>query len=143
VRAWLFSALRELLGNIAREKLVIALIDDLHWADNDSMTLLSELLREPGAPRVLLLCTQRTQAPTSSAKVFGRDVEERTLELANLSQGAAMALVEQLAQQRARTQRSTRPSWRASPEVIRCSCASCSRPRSTGRPPPVRSRSTV
>jgi tetratricopeptide (TPR) repeat protein len=77
---------------------VIALIDDLHWADNDSMTLLSELLREPGAPRVLLLCTQRTQAPASSAKVFARDVEERTLELANLSQGAAIALVEQLAQ---------------------------------------------
>jgi predicted ATPase len=61
VRAWLFSAIRELFANIARERPVIALVDDLHWADNDSMTLLAELLREPGSPRMLLLCTRRTQ----------------------------------------------------------------------------------
>ncbi|HEX6244687.1 MAG TPA: AAA family ATPase, partial [Polyangiales bacterium] len=98
VRAWLFTALRELLGNIAREKLVIALIDDLHWADNDSMMLLSELLREPGSPRVLLLCTQRTPGTASEAKVFARDVDERTLELGNLSQSAAVDLIERLTQ---------------------------------------------
>jgi serine/threonine protein kinase len=100
VRTWLFTALRELLGNIGREKVVIALIDDLHWADNDSMTLLSELLREPGSPRVLLLCTQRTQGPQAATKLFAREVDERSLELSNLSPEAALALAEQLAEER-------------------------------------------
>lgn len=98
VRTWLFAALRELMSNIGREKTVIALIDDLHWADNDSMMLLSELLREPGSPRVLLLCTQRTQEPLPGAKVFAREVEERTLTLGNLSPSAARALAEQLSE---------------------------------------------
>jgi hypothetical protein len=101
VRAWLFSAIRELFSNIARERPVIVLIDDLHWADSDSMTLLSELLREPGSPRMLLLCTRRTQGAGGSEKVFGEDVDERALALDNLSAEAARSLATQLAAARA------------------------------------------
>ena len=104
VRAWLFTALRELFTNIGNEQVVLALVDDLHWADNDSMTLLSALLREGGAPRMLLLCTQRTQGLLSPTdKVFARDVEERSLHLENLSQDAAQALAKRLAEERGQT----------------------------------------
>jgi serine/threonine protein kinase len=97
VRTWLFGALRELLANLGREKLVVALIDDLHWADNDSMAMLSELLREPQSPRLLLLCTLRTQeAHNSESKVFARDVDEQRLLLGNLAKDAAEALAREL-----------------------------------------------
>jgi serine/threonine protein kinase len=102
VRTWLFEALRELLANIGREKVVVALVDDLHWADNDSMTLLSELLREPGSPRLLLLCTLRTQGSPHEHphenKVFARDVNEQSLAIENLPKEAAEALARELAQ---------------------------------------------
>jgi serine/threonine protein kinase len=97
VRAWLFSAIRELFSNIAHTRPVIALVDDLHWADNDSMTLLSELLREPGSPRMLLLCTRRTQGGAGPEKLFGEEVDERALPLDNLSPEAARSLAAQLA----------------------------------------------
>jgi eukaryotic-like serine/threonine-protein kinase len=100
VRAWLFSAIRELFANIGQERPVIALVDDLHWADNDSMTLLSELLREPDSPRMLLLCTLRTQGSAERDKLFGEDVDERVLPLANLSADAAQSLALQLAARR-------------------------------------------
>jgi eukaryotic-like serine/threonine-protein kinase len=97
VRTWLFAALRELLANIGREKLLVVLIDDLHWADNDSMTLLSELLREPGSPRLLLLCTLRTQGPPQHSQVFSREVNEELLTLGNLAKDAAETLARELA----------------------------------------------
>lgn len=96
VRAWLFSAIRELFSNLARDRPVIALVDDLHWADNDSMTLLSELLRAPGSPRMLLLCTRRTQGGTEPEKQFGEDVDERALMLGNLAAADALSLATQL-----------------------------------------------
>jgi predicted ATPase len=54
-----FRALRELLRKMcARHTLVIA-IDDLQWTDTDSLSLLSELLRPPDAPPLLLVVTMR------------------------------------------------------------------------------------
>jgi tetratricopeptide (TPR) repeat protein len=54
-----FAALRELLSAVARHRRIVIAIDDLQWADADSLLLLRELLRQPHAPRVLVLATAR------------------------------------------------------------------------------------
>jgi hypothetical protein len=62
-RARSFAALRDLLANVARTRPLVVTIDDLQWADGDSLALLAELLRPPGAPSMLLVCTARDGAP--------------------------------------------------------------------------------
>ena len=59
VRAAASAALRELLHKVASRWPLVLVIDDLHWTDADSLQLLRELLRRPGAPRLLLIATMR------------------------------------------------------------------------------------
>ncbi|MCA9712257.1 MAG: AAA family ATPase, partial [Myxococcales bacterium] len=54
-----WAALRQLLGAIAQEQALVLMIDDLHWADLDSVCLLHELLASPGAPPLLLVLSMR------------------------------------------------------------------------------------
>ena len=98
VRASMFAALRELLRRLGEERPIVAVIDDLQWADADSLALLTELLRGPGAPRMLLVGTLRTQAQDveSEARLFGPEAKERHLPLRNLEGAAARALARDL-----------------------------------------------
>jgi tetratricopeptide (TPR) repeat protein len=56
-----FDALRNLLTRMAARRPLVVFIDDLHWADADSVALLQALLRRPQAPAMLTIGCFRSE----------------------------------------------------------------------------------
>jgi len=54
------EALRELLRRLSTDQPLVVWIDDLQWGDLDSLGLLREVLRVPGAPAVCFVLSYRT-----------------------------------------------------------------------------------
>jgi hypothetical protein len=98
LRAAMFTAFRELLVALGERALIVAFIDDLQWADADSLALLSEALRHPDSPRLLLLGTLRGPAPETrpADRLLAGEVLETHLRLGNLDDGPARALAHDL-----------------------------------------------
>ena len=63
-----FAALRALLGRLAEGCMLVMWIDDLQWADADSVVLLEELLRPPNPPVMLAVLCFRSEE--TAAKPF-------------------------------------------------------------------------
>jgi hypothetical protein len=81
LRQGAFGALRELLGNLVRLGPLLVLIDDLQWADADSLSLLRELCRGADAPGILWLLSSRPlsssasrERPASAAPDWARQI---------------------------------------------------------------------
>ena len=93
-----FETLRDLLGRVATRRPLVICIDDLQWADADSVVLLEELLRPPGAPAMLTLLSFRSEE--TSTKPFlqalidraGRDIWS-AVSLDPLSEDEAQTLI--------------------------------------------------
>ena len=104
LRARLFAAFRELWQRVARSAPLVVVIDDLQWADEESLALLDEILREPDAPPLLLVATVRA---ASKNEVGFRNVQDlaariggdvRTVHVGTLPREDAYALVRSLAE---------------------------------------------
>ncbi len=62
LRARAFRGLRALLASLAATQTMVIVLDDLQWADTDSIALLREILHPPNAPRILVVITRRSDA---------------------------------------------------------------------------------
>ena len=92
--------LRALLANLARARAVVLLMDDVHWADAESVALLAEVTRPP-APPILIVATARVGADGSpSAAVGAANGDVRRVVLQGLPADDARTLVATLARDR-------------------------------------------
>lgn len=100
-----FAALKELLTRLAEHTPVVVSIDDLQWGDEDSATMLLELLRQPGGAPVLFVASHRQEDEAQSpmlkalrerARDVGADV--RVLTVGALSDDEARDLALSLLQ---------------------------------------------
>ena len=105
LRRVVFTALRELLSNIGEEHAIVIAIDDLQWADADTLALLEELLRPGEAMPLLLVATTRSpeggeardSGPSRPLEALGRAV--RTIRVGALSNEETVELAELLGAQ--------------------------------------------
>jgi serine/threonine protein kinase/tetratricopeptide (TPR) repeat protein len=95
------NALRSLLHNLAQHRRLVMVIDDMHWADHDSIASLIEVLSPPAAPAILLIATilaeDEDDVTTALASAFGQArVAITALALEPLSEPESFSLIEQM-----------------------------------------------
>ena len=95
-RGQLFAAVRDLFARLAERYPIVVVIDDLQWADADSLALLGEVTRPPHAPPILLVVTVRVgAADVLRLPALSR---ARVLDLGRLSTEESITLARELAQ---------------------------------------------
>ncbi len=92
-RALAFSALADVLAATAARRPVVLLLDDVHWADADSLALLGELTAGADAPPCLVVATARAAADGAIAARGAIHVPLEMIHLGGLNRVEAEALV--------------------------------------------------
>jgi class 3 adenylate cyclase/tetratricopeptide (TPR) repeat protein len=90
-----FSATRSLFEELAREQPLVAVFDDVHWAEETLLDLIEHLSVRLGGARVLLLCLARPELAERRPQWLSRP--ETTLTLQALSEPDAEGLLDALA----------------------------------------------
>jgi hypothetical protein len=93
LRSRVFGAMRELLTRLGDRQPLLLVIDDLQWADADSLALLKEILRSPDAPALLLVATMRPDEGQVSGSL---PADARRVRLEPLPPADARVLASQL-----------------------------------------------
>jgi len=91
-----FAALRDLLVALAERHPLVLVIDDLQWADADSLLLLSDLLRPPDPPPLLLLISARIESEDTPSKALAIPGDVRQIDLDLLDPKSARELARRL-----------------------------------------------
>ena len=95
VRARAFAALRRLLARLADRWPIVLFIDDLQWADADSVALLGDVMVPHDAPKLMLVATARSGETSPLAQSLGSlltSLGTEMLDLAPLSRDEAQTL---------------------------------------------------
>ncbi|UJR81895.1 serine/threonine-protein kinase PknK [Sandaracinus amylolyticus] len=85
-----FRELKDVLGALSERARLVVFVDDLQWADRDSLALLEALFAQPGAPRALFVATMRAGSAEMQARLDA--LSPRTLDLGGLSHEESKAL---------------------------------------------------
>ncbi len=96
LRARAFRGLRRMLAALGELRPLLVTIDDVQWADADSLVLLAEILAAPGSPRMLLVLTRRDEGPPPLLPI-----PTTRLHLSPLTAAEATELVQRTAPERA------------------------------------------
>ncbi len=103
-----FDALAEILGRLAARQKVVLFIDDLHWADDESLQLLEHICTRQTSPGVLVVATVRCLDDNGTAEhgtaEHGTELgvlqrycgRVKIMELENLSESEARILIQTL-----------------------------------------------
>jgi tetratricopeptide (TPR) repeat protein len=92
-----FSALRELFTRIAVRHPLVITIDDMQWADPDSLTLLHDLVQPPEPPPMtIVLCTRPATAADGTQRLDALPGDVEHFELDPLPEDAATTLAVRL-----------------------------------------------
>ncbi|WP_461089823.1 helix-turn-helix transcriptional regulator [Streptomyces incanus] len=65
-----FHAVRSLLDNLGSRHRLLLIIDDMHWADEESVLLLDYLVRHPTTSRVLLVVAHRPRQDQHNLRIL-------------------------------------------------------------------------
>lgn len=104
-RSRLFEAVAAGLATLARDRLLLAILDDLHWADATTLSLMRYIVRSPRTPPMLLVGTYRdteltrTHPLTDTLADLRRDAPVERLSLIGLPSGDLAPLLTAVAGQ--------------------------------------------
>ncbi|MBT3223978.1 MAG: AAA family ATPase, partial [Proteobacteria bacterium] len=98
-----FTALREVFARLCQRRSVVLCLDDLQWGDRDSALLLSEIVRPPHSPAILIIGSFRSEERENSAFLNTLSMSDlelegfiRPVEVKALSWDQSVALAEKL-----------------------------------------------